>query len=100
MNDFWSRKVSELTEQQHRAEEEAMAAQLTYRNPNLPAGSQECIDIRRAQVERNHAMDVVLGIGQGAADRLRREAHLRVLQRYGVTVDDLKGRPAAAWDVI
>ncbi|MFC9296941.1 hypothetical protein ACFTWH_08470 [Streptomyces sp. NPDC057011] len=97
MNDFWARKAQERAEQQRQAEQEAMAAQLTYRNPNLGGWSQAAVEKRRAEVARNKAAEAAVGVGQSVGERMQREYALRAFQARGVDAATLEARPAAVY---
>ncbi|WP_030732183.1 hypothetical protein [Streptomyces sp. NRRL S-237] len=85
MSEFWTRKVRAAQESERQAQEEAMAAQLTYRNPNLGAHAQQWIDGRVAKDERNRAGAASAWISYYNVEEQREAAHLRAVQQYHAT---------------
>ncbi|OEJ34182.1 hypothetical protein [Streptomyces subrutilus] len=59
-----------------------MAAELTYRNPNLGAHAQAWIDGRTAKDERNRAAAGAMSLSYGDLDAVREATHLRAVQQY------------------
>ncbi|MFF0550822.1 hypothetical protein ACFYUL_17880 [Streptomyces sp. NPDC004311] len=83
--DFWGTSLQNAAARQQQQEQADMAAQLVYRNTQLGAGSQEWIDCRQAQVERNKAAAGAMTLGYGNLDAVREAAHLRAVQAYHAT---------------
>ncbi|MFI5638304.1 hypothetical protein ACIA8H_12905 [Streptomyces goshikiensis] len=81
MTNWWTAKTQAVAEQKRQDEQAAMAAELTYRNPNLGSWAQAAVEKRRAQDERNRAAAGAMSF-HGGLEGLREAAHMRAVQQY------------------
>ncbi|WP_405832458.1 hypothetical protein [Streptomyces sp. NBC_00105] len=84
-NDFWSRRVRLAEENARQAQADALAEQLTYRNPHLGAHAQAWIDGRQAKNEANREAAGAMRMSYLDLDAVRERDHLNKVRSYHAT---------------